>query len=147
MDHLNLDGWHFHFNPCAEQKKKNPSQALPPSKNPVLWFWRMKCIAIHTQSNDCSQRNKSYARRIFGTHIRMILLVTALPHSVYFPKPPALSGVGIQCWIVLSTVPRSSHSSKSVDDLMQDEKRQQSFFFHHTTWDLFPLNINNTLEH
>lgn len=86
----------------------------------------MKCISIHIQQNDYSLRTKICAKGIFGTQVRLILLVTASPHYGLFPRATCL----IQCGNTkLSTVPRGSRSSKSVDDLMQDEKRQHHFFF------------------
>lgn len=75
------------------------------------------------------------------------------PHWAYVVKPPALSEVGITALLLYHG---AAHSSKSFDELMQDEKRQQCFSFFplfsflpktSTTWDLFPPNINNTLKH
>lgn len=46
-----------------------------------------------------------------------------------FPQATCLIQCGNTIWRVLSTVPRSSHSNKSADDLMLDEKRQHPLFF------------------
>lgn len=48
------------------------------------------------------------------------------PHWAYVVKPPALSDVGITALLLYHA---AAHSSKSFDELMQDEKRQQCFSF------------------
>lgn len=69
------------------------------------------------------------------------------PPIALFPLAICCS-VRTQCWKALFTVLRGGRGSKLGDDLMQDEKRQHPIpLFHYTTWDLLPLNINNTLEH
>lgn len=64
-----------------------------------------------------------------------------LSHTRFILPSHLLYPMGIQCWIALCTVSRSSHSSKSVDDLIQDEKRQQSFFFSTIPHGIYFLSI------
>lgn len=104
---------------CSGFSPKDYSQDLCPFIGSFFIIWCMKC----TSSTMTTLWGMKVIPEEYLEHVIRIL------EWPLFPQATCLIQCGNTIWIVLSTVPRGSHSNKSVDDLMLDEKRQHPFFF------------------
>lgn len=124
----------------------------------VVCFYKYNLLLLTYSTITSLWGQKAEQRDICSIH-QNETLTDRSPTIALFPRAICSTSVGKRCWLVLPTVPPSSHGNKLGDDLMQDGKRQHPILFYINIYiyiknffapyhmGLFPLSINNTLEH